>query len=159
MRSAELVGRNERSWRSANGSGRWWRASSSGAGRHGRLVETGTPDELKARLQGDSLHIRVADVEDVGAGAEVLAGVGEITEVDRGQGSLDVRVPNGAGLLPDALRRLDREGLVVTAAEIRRPGLDDVLFALTGDGAPGTEDGNGAPAKSKTRKFAFHGRG
>jgi ABC-2 type transport system ATP-binding protein len=125
---------------------------------HGRLIETGTPDELKARLQGDSLHIRVADVEDVGAGAEVLAGVGEITEVDRGQGAVDVRVPNGVGLLPDALRRLDREGLMVTAAEIRRPGLDDVLFALTGDAAPGPEDGNGAPAKSKTRKFALHGR-
>jgi ABC-2 type transport system ATP-binding protein len=88
----------------------------------------------------------------------VLAGVGEITEVDRGQGAVDVRVPNGVGLLPDALRRLDREGLMVTAAEIRRPGLDDVLFALTGDAAPGPEDGNGAPAKSKTRKFALHGR-
>jgi hypothetical protein len=35
-RSAELVGRNERSWRSANGSAPWWRASSSCAGRRSR---------------------------------------------------------------------------------------------------------------------------
>jgi ABC-2 type transport system permease protein len=39
----------------------------------GRVVETGTPDELKARLQGDSLRIRVADTQDVALGAEVLA--------------------------------------------------------------------------------------
>jgi DNA-binding PadR family transcriptional regulator len=62
----------------------------------------------------------------------VLAGMGEITAVDQEQGSLEVRVQNGAGLLPDALRRLEREGLVASAAEVRRPGLDDVLLALTG---------------------------
>jgi ABC-2 type transport system ATP-binding protein len=98
----------------------------------GRVIETGTPDELKARLRGDSLHIEVADAGDVAVGAEVLAGIGEITAVDRQQGSLEVQVQDGAGLLPDALRRLDRVGLVATAAEVRRPGLDDVLLALTG---------------------------
>jgi ABC-2 type transport system ATP-binding protein len=98
----------------------------------GRVIETGTPDELKARLKGDSLHIEVAEADDVAVGANALAGIGEITAVDRQQGSLEVRVQNGAGLLPDALRRLDREGLVATAAEVRRPGLDDVLLALTG---------------------------
>jgi hypothetical protein len=50
-------------------------------------------------------------------------------------------VQNGAGLLPDALRRLDREGLVTTAAEVRRPGLDDVLLALTGDQPARDESG------------------
>jgi ABC-2 type transport system ATP-binding protein len=98
----------------------------------GRLIETGTPDELKARLQGDSLHIEIENPDSLTVGAEVLAGMGEITAVDDQRGSLEVRVQNGAGLLPDALRRLDREGLVTTAAEVRRPGLDDVLLALTG---------------------------
>jgi ABC-2 type transport system ATP-binding protein len=98
----------------------------------GRVIETGTPAGLKARLQGDSLHIEIADANDVAVGAQLLAGIGEVTAVDRQQGSLEVRVQNGAGLLPDALRRLDREGLVATAAEVRRPGLDDVLLALTG---------------------------
>jgi len=98
----------------------------------GRVIETGTPDELKARLQGDSLHIEIEDPHGLTVGAAVLAGFGEITAVDRQQGSLELRVQNGAGLLPDALRRLDREGLVATAAEVRRPGLDDVLLALTG---------------------------
>jgi ABC-2 type transport system ATP-binding protein len=115
---------------------------------HGRVIETGTPDELKARLQGDSLHIEIEDPDGLATGAEVLAGMGEVTAVDQQQGSLEVRVQNGAGLLPDALRRLDREGLVATAAEVRRPGLDDVLLALTGFGessAPGAStnrDGN-----------------
>src|SRR5918995_2173445 len=73
----------------------------------GRVVEIGTPDELKARLQGDSLRIRVADAHDAALGAEVLAGMGAITAIDPEQGSLEVRVRDGAGLLPDALRRLD----------------------------------------------------
>lgn len=111
----------------------------------GRVIEIGTPDELKARLQGDSLHIEVADARDLTLGAEVLAGMGEITAVDERQGSLEVRVENGAGLLPDALRRLDREGLVATAAEVRRPGLDDVLLALTGYRASSREDSHDTP--------------
>jgi ABC-2 type transport system ATP-binding protein len=98
----------------------------------GRVIETGTPDELKARLEGDSLHIEIQDADGLAVGADVLAGMGEITAVDREQGSLEVRVQNGAGLLPDALRRLEREGLAASAAEVRRPGLDDVLLALTG---------------------------
>jgi hypothetical protein len=85
-----------------------------------------------ARLQGDSLHIEIENPGGLTVGAEVLAGMGEITALDEQRGSLDVRVHNGAGLLPDALRRLEREGLVATAAEVRRPGLDDVLLALTG---------------------------
>jgi ABC-2 type transport system ATP-binding protein len=115
---------------------------------HGRVIETGTPDELKARLQGDSLHIEIAHADNVVAGAEVLAGFGDITAVDREQGSLEVRVPNGADILPDALRRLDREGLVATAAEVRRPGLDDVLLALTGY-RPTREENGHAPANAK----------
>jgi ABC-2 type transport system ATP-binding protein len=98
----------------------------------GRIIEIGTPEELKARLQGDSLHIEIEDADRLAVGAALLSRMGEITAVDQQQGSLDVRVQNGAGLLPDALRRLDREGLVATAAEVRRPGLDDVLLALTG---------------------------
>jgi len=112
---------------------------------HGRVIETGTPDELKARLQGDSLHIEIEDPVALADGAEVLARMGEITAIDRQHGSLEVRVQNGAGVLPDALRRLDREGLVATAAEVRRPGLDDVLIALTGDRASSRDDERKAP--------------
>ncbi len=118
----------------------------------GRVVEIGTPDELKARLRGDSLRIRVADAQDVALGAEVLAGMGAITAIDREQGSLEVRVRDGAGLLPDALRRLDREGLVATAAEVRRPGLDDVLVALTGNGASPPEDSTDVPTDTTGHK-------
>jgi len=110
----------------------------------GGVIETGTPEELKARLQGDSLHIEIEDPDGLAVGAEVLAGMGEVTAVDERQGSLEVRVPNGAGLLPDALRRLDREGLVATAAEVRRPGLDDVLLALTGYRPVGEVSGEAA---------------
>jgi ABC-2 type transport system ATP-binding protein len=123
----------------------------------GRVIETGTPDELKARLQGDSLHIEIEDPDSLTAGAEVLAGMGEITAFDEQRGSLEVRVQNGAGLLPDALRRLDREGLVATAAEVRRPGLDDVLLALTGY-RPTREESGKASTNAKGHENSHRAR-
>lgn len=53
---------------------------------------------------------------------------------DPDQSGLEVRAPDGAGLLPKALRLLDGHDVAVTAAEVRRPSLDDVL-ALTGERA------------------------
>jgi ABC-2 type transport system ATP-binding protein len=115
----------------------------------GRVIETGTSDQLKARLQGDSLAIRIADPRDLDAGIKVLARMGEITAVDHEQGSLEVRVADGAGLLPEALRTLDGEGVVAAAAEVRKPGLDDVFLALTGHRpAPSENGGAGAARRS-----------
>jgi ABC-2 type transport system ATP-binding protein len=124
---------------------------------HGRIIETGTSDELKARLQGDSLHIEIEDPGGLTVGAEVLAGMGEITALDEQRGSLEVRVQNGAGILPDALRRLDREGLVATAAEVRRPGLDDVLLAVTGYRAA-REEGGEASVNAKGNGHSHRAR-
>jgi ABC-2 type transport system ATP-binding protein len=42
------------------------------------------------------------------------------------------RVTGGAQRIPGLLRDLDRAGIAVAAAEVRRPTLDDVFLALTG---------------------------
>jgi ABC-2 type transport system ATP-binding protein len=122
----------------------------------GRIIETGTSDQLKARLEGDSLAIRIADPGEVGAGIGVLAAMGEITAVDHEQGWLEVRVRDGAGLMPEALRRLDREGVVTTTAEVRRPGLDDVFLALTGH-RPTPGDNGDSAATRRTGHGHAHG--
>ncbi len=100
---------------------------------HGRLIASGTPDSLKARLN-DAVHIRFADPTVLGEAAAAFDN-SAIAVLIHDQTSLELRAPNGAALLPEALRRLDGRGLTVIAAEVRRPALDDVFLALTGERA------------------------
>jgi ABC-2 type transport system ATP-binding protein len=51
-------------------------------------------------------------------------------------------VTGGAGLLMEALRRLDAAGISVLDVALRRPTLDDVFLSLTG--RPSEEDGQSA---------------
>jgi ABC-2 type transport system ATP-binding protein len=107
----------------------------------GHMIATGTPDDLKSRLGGDTVHIRLADPADLPQAATALGETGAIGAVEPAHSSLELRAPHGADLLPGALRRLDSRGLTVTAAEVRKPSLDDVFLALTGQRpAAGTDD-------------------
>jgi ABC-2 type transport system ATP-binding protein len=109
-------------------------ADSIGVVDQGHLIATGTPDDLKARLGGDSVRVQLRDIGRVRDAVDVLTtAVGSATAVDGATVELDVT--NGASTLPNALRYLHDAGVDVTAAEVRRPALDDVFFALTGQRA------------------------
>src|SRR5215207_4595198 len=98
----------------------------------GRMIATGTPDQLKARLGGDTIRIRLADPADLLHATAALPATRAIA-VDPDHGTLELRAADGAAVLPGTLRQLDGRGLTVTAAEVRRPSLDDVFLALTGE--------------------------
>jgi ABC-2 type transport system ATP-binding protein len=107
----------------------------------GRMIATGTPDQLKARLGGDTIRIRLADPADLLHATAALPATSAITAVDPDHGTLELRAADGAAVLPGTLRQLDGRGLTVTAAEVRRPSLDDVFLALTGERtSPHTSD-------------------
>jgi ABC-2 type transport system ATP-binding protein len=98
---------------------------------HGRVIAAGTSSELKARLGGAVVEVRMADAEEARHTGLVLAnaGAGEPTVDDQ-----VVRVPAVAGTstLADVVRRLDASGLVARSLQLREPSLDDVFLALTG---------------------------
>jgi daunorubicin resistance ABC transporter ATP-binding subunit len=98
---------------------------------HGRMVATGTPAELKARLGGDTVHVHLSDPAGLADAVATLGAMSLGRVVDHDQDGVMVRGSDGAALLPEILRRLDASGVAVTAAEVRRPGLDDVFLALT----------------------------
>ena len=123
---------------------------------HGRLIATGTPDDLKARLGGDTVEIRLAETATPRDAAMTLHASLAIDAVGRDDGSVEVRVPDGAALLPEALRQLDGQGVAVIAAEVRRPGLDDVFLALTGERARPAA-GHPDPADGARRRAHTHG--
>jgi ABC-2 type transport system ATP-binding protein len=98
----------------------------------GRVVVTGTPDELKGELRGDAVHLELASAT---AGGHALAAMARIPGVrePRVEGtSLSARADEGATALPGVLATLEEAGVTVRAATVARPSLDDVYLRYSG---------------------------
>jgi ABC-2 type transport system ATP-binding protein len=103
---------------------------------HGRVIESGTPLELKRRLAGDLLDVTVTDGAALDSAARALEGVGDAAPTfDRAMNRLSVPAHDGATTLVDAVRRLDDAGVRLVDLALRRPSLDDVFLTLTGHAA------------------------
>ncbi|HEV7658061.1 MAG TPA: ATP-binding cassette domain-containing protein [Mycobacteriales bacterium] len=106
---------------------------------HGEIVAVGSPDELKQRVSGDAVLLRLADVADAAAAAELVGALPDADSPGIDGETVHVRVPNGGAALPGLLRELDRAGVALAAVEVRRPTLDDVFLSLTGRSLRDTE--------------------
>jgi ABC-2 type transport system ATP-binding protein len=100
---------------------------------HGSVIAAGTSEQLKAQVGGDRLELRAPPWTDLGALAAAMAGVGaDAPSIDVDMGTVVVPLTDGAAILPLVAQRLADNGLAVTDLALRRPSLDDVFFALTG---------------------------
>jgi ABC-2 type transport system ATP-binding protein len=98
---------------------------------HGRLIAEGTSDQLKDRLGGERLEIRLDD--DANAEKAVAALVPMSDEPpNRDDGLVKVSVRERTGAIAEAVRRLSEAGVGVDDLALRRPTLDEVFLALTG---------------------------
>jgi ABC-2 type transport system ATP-binding protein len=99
----------------------------------GRVIATGTTDELKARVGGDRLELQVSPGADPRPLAAAMTDLGTAPpSVDLDTGRVVVPVADGPGILPDVVARLAAGGLQISDLALRRPTLDDVFLALTG---------------------------
>ncbi len=113
---------------------------------HGRLVSEGTAPQLKDRVGGAVVELRVA-AADRGRTLQALRDDGQQDPtVDEHGGSVVLPAPDGARTLTVALRRLEAAGITPQDAALRKPTLDEVFLALTGHHATPTGNGNG-PAR------------
>jgi ABC-2 type transport system ATP-binding protein len=110
----------------------------------GKVIAEGTSDELKARVGGEVLALRVADRDRAPDAAGAVLGLGPGGgNVDNDTGEINVPVgTDGTAILTEAVRRLDTEGIRLADVGLRRPTLDDVFLGLTGHAAEGGEDGD-----------------
>jgi ABC-2 type transport system ATP-binding protein len=110
----------------------------------GRVIAEGTSDELKARVGGEVLALRVADRDRAPVAAGAVLGLGPGGgNVDNNTGEINVPVgTDGTAILTEAVRRLDAEGIRLADVGLRRPTLDDVFLGLTGHAAEGGEGGD-----------------
>jgi ABC-2 type transport system ATP-binding protein len=101
---------------------------------HGQVIAEGTSDELKTRVGGEVLALRVSDRDRVPAAAGAVLGLGPGGgKVDNNTGELTIPVgADGPAILTEAVRRLDAEGIALADIALRRPTLDDVFLSLTG---------------------------
>ena len=103
----------------------------------GRVIAEGSPDELKQRLGGDRITLRVREFSDQVEAERVqgllqpVEGVRQIV-VNRAQGySLNLVVEDDQ-VLGRLRQQLDQAGLPVFALAQSRPSLDDVYLQATG---------------------------
>ena len=116
---------------------------------HGLLIAQGTSDELKGRVGGERLEVRLEEGADVDAALRALASMadGEPTSDD---GLVKVSIHEHKGAIVEAVRRLSDAGVGVDDLSIQRPTLDDVFLALTGhaaEDAPADDESKGGAAK------------
>jgi ABC-2 type transport system ATP-binding protein len=106
---------------------------------HGRVIAEGTPDELKDRVGGERLEIRLDEASRGEAAISALASMAD--EPPSVDGDLvSVGVHRRGGAIVEAVRRLDEAGVGVEDIALRRPTLDDVFLSLTGHAAEVAED-------------------
>ncbi len=107
---------------------------------HGRVIAAGTPDDLKSQGGRDVVEVRPRAGTDLAAVAAVLAGIGaEQPRVDHDTNRVSVPVEGGGNQLSTAVRQLDEQGLAVDDIGLRRPTLDEVFLALTGQPLDSTD--------------------
>ena len=105
---------------------------------HGRVIATGTPDELKAKVGGQVLEVVPADLARLGDVAAVLASwTGSEPVGAAGARQVIAQVPTAA-ILPGIVRELDESGIELAEFSLRKSSLDEVFLTLTGHRA---EDG------------------
>jgi ABC-2 type transport system ATP-binding protein len=113
----------------------------------GRVIAAGTSEQLKAQVGGDRLELTAPPGENVRALAAALSGLGSGPPVlDEPAGRLVLPVTDGPAILPELAARLADSGLRVADLAVRRPTLDDVFLALTGQ-APATPATSGVPER------------
>jgi len=97
----------------------------------GRIVASGSPEELKSALQGDALQIELVDAPET-AVESLLGRVEGLSEIACDGKIVRARARNGATAMPAALAALEASGHSVASVTMARPSLDDVYLRYAG---------------------------
>lgn len=100
----------------------------------GAVVATGSPDDLKRKLEADMLEIHLETAADFDRALSLVAATAGVTSNTT---TREIHVPIGNGTVSslDILRRIDDSAVSITDFQLRRPTLDDVFLTLTGPSA------------------------
>lgn len=95
----------------------------------GRIVTTGTPDDLKRSLGGDVVTLRLENLEGAESSIRLIRNVREVVKLSGSEG-LRIVVFEGSRCLPDILANVRANGILDVHFE--RPTLEAVFLHYTG---------------------------
>ena len=101
----------------------------------GRVVTSGTPDELKGELRGDAVQVELPALRDDAEAARVrrvLEALPAVRDVVIAGRDVSARSDDGAAAVPVVLAELQRAGVDAASVAVARPSLDDVYLRHTG---------------------------
>jgi oleandomycin transport system ATP-binding protein len=111
---------------------------------HGRMIGSGTPAELKAKVGGQSLDVRPAERGQLAEAGAIVAEVMSMDGVPRERdGTITVPLAPGSSgteALAAVSLRLGRAGIEVTELGLRLASLDEVFLSLTGPQGNGDDE-------------------
>jgi ABC-2 type transport system ATP-binding protein len=98
----------------------------------GRVVAEGSPEELKAGLEGDALHVELDIASPNGNVTTALHDVADLREITIDGRTLHARAADGARAVPAVLAALEASAIPVASVTVARPSLDDVYLRYAG---------------------------
>ncbi len=98
----------------------------------GRVVTSGTPDELKGELRGDAVQVELPADTDPARVRRVLEALPAVRDVVIAGRDVSARSDDGAAAVPVVLAELQRAGVNAASVAVARPSLDDVYLRHTG---------------------------
>jgi len=99
---------------------------------NGVIIVTGTPEELKGNVGGDTVVFGFSSEEEARRAEALLRENGKLEKVQAVDSSVHLYARDGERMMPDLLRMLDAKRLTVQSIVLSRPSLDDVFLKYTG---------------------------
>ncbi|VEG54649.1 daunorubicin resistance ABC transporter ATP-binding subunit [Mycolicibacterium aurum] len=96
----------------------------------GRVVASGTSEELKARTGATYCQVTLVHPADIPRVSAALAHIDEV-DADAESNTVSVRAADGVGTLGEVVRRTDQLGVELIDISLRKPTLDEVFLHLT----------------------------
>src|SRR5438105_13165540 len=105
----------------------------------GKIVVEGSPADLKRAIGADVVSLAVTTDGDAARLAQsqaavekLLAGFEPVVRLERSPDGMTVYVRNAAAAIPELVRRLDGDGVLLGSLTMTQPSLDDVFLRHTG---------------------------
>ncbi len=96
---------------------------------HGRIVVSGSPEELKHGLGGDIVTISIKEDVDV---SELVKKIEHVKDVKKEDGSYRIKAEYGEVAAPFIIETLRKKGYTVTKLSLTEPTLNEVYLEYTG---------------------------
>jgi len=113
---------------------------------HGKIVVTGSPNELKNNLGGDIITLSIQEDADIGGLVEKIERVKEVKKQDD---TYFIKAENGELTAPLIIEVLRKKGYVVTKISLTKPTLNEVYLDYTGKSMRDAEESKEAIAAQR----------